>query len=86
MHDAARLEAAGVPSVAIVSSGFAAQSAAQAASLGCAGALCAFVPHPISDQTPAQLAAKGRACFDDVRRALAGERAAAPAAECDGGA
>ena len=89
MHDTVRLEALGVPSVGIVSSGFAQQSAVQAASLGCEAAFRVFVQHPISDQTPAQMAAKARDCFDDVQRALAGVRAEAPAAPaaggCDGG-
>jgi len=72
MHDTAQLETAGIPSVAILSSAFKNQAHVQASSLGCADAFRVFVQHPISDQTPAQMEAKARECFDDVQRAIAG--------------
>ena len=61
MHDVHTLEStAGVPSVAIVSTGFATQAIFQAESLGCTepDKHIVLAEHPISDATPAELASK----------------------------
>lgn len=70
MHDTAKLEAAGIPAVGLYSSAFARQSQFQANKLGFPSAARVFVAHPISDQTPQQLAAKGCDICDDVVLAL----------------
>lgn len=59
-----------MPAVALVSSGFAPQARYQAGRLGYSNLAFLFVPHPISDQTPAELYAKADAVFPAVRACL----------------
>lgn len=73
MHDLAALERAGIPAVAMVSSGFRKQAAVQSSSLGYIGANVVFVQHPISDQTQPQMERKADDCFEDVKHALTSE-------------
>ena len=73
MHDVAAFEAAGLPSVALLSSEFRAQASYQARGLGLARAVKLFVRHPISDQSASALRAKADAVFADVVRGLTEE-------------
>jgi len=64
-------ESKGLPSVGILSSGFAAQASYQAKSLGCEDAVSLFVAHPISDATPAEMDAKADSVFEYMVKGLA---------------
>jgi len=72
MHDVAYFESEGRPANAILSSSFTAQADYQALALGLQGvqALCTTVPHPISDQSPQQMAEKADKCFAAIVEAL----------------
>lgn len=64
------MEKAGIPSIALLSSEFKGQAEYQAQKLGLAQVPRAFVQHPISDQTEAQLVAKADAVFEQVVEVL----------------
>lgn len=68
----AALEAAGLPTVAILSSGFVAQGLFQAEALGLLEPekLMVLAQHPISDATAAEMHAKADAVFPSVLRSL----------------
>lgn len=66
MHDVAHFESVNIPSVGIFSSAFKPQATFQAAALGIPGAMRVFVPHPISDQSLAQLLVKGKDVYQAV--------------------
>jgi hypothetical protein len=100
MHDVHTLESAfGVPSVAIVSTGFATQAIYQADALGSThpDKHIVLAEHPISDATPAELAQKADMLFADLHRQLTTNgptsharqrrlRSAQPSALCQAGA
>ena len=70
MHDARWFEAAGLPACAVVSDGFVKQARYQAKILKASLVPQVFVPHPISDQTRAQMYAKADVSFERVFRAI----------------
>lgn len=87
-------EKAGLPAVALCSSEFKAQATYQAEKLGLAKIARAFVAHPISDQTKAQMVAKADAVLSDVVSALTSDAfmtpgdglcVAKPDGGCEGG-
>lgn len=100
MHDVHTLERAErIPSVAIVSTAFAAQAVYQAEALGVSEAERHIVlaEHPISDQTEGELRAKADQLYADLLRQLTSNkpcsaarklrlRAAQPSALCAAGA
>lgn len=58
MQDVAHFESKGLPSVGVLTTAFKSQARYQAAMLNFPECPHVFVPHPISDQTPAQLDGK----------------------------
>jgi hypothetical protein len=72
MHDVAWFEARGVPSAAVLSSGFIKQAHYQAAMLGLQGVgpCLQTVEHPISDQSRAEMADKADNAFDSILEAI----------------
>lgn len=70
MHDARWFEEAGLPACALISSGFIPQARYQAQILDAINVPQVFVPHPISDQTKAQMYEKANASFDQVYDAI----------------
>lgn len=78
MHDTAALEKRGLPAVALISSGFAPQAEYQALSLGIEACRRLFVQHPISDATPAEIAAKADRVYDQVVSCLTTDEIPAP--------
>lgn len=55
MHDSIKLEALGIPAVAVATHEFATAARAQAAALGRPDFDAVYVPHPIQDQTRAEI-------------------------------
>jgi len=81
MQDVAFFEAHGLPAVALLSSGFKKQAAFEASRVGCPSLATIFVPHPISNCAPGEVAAKADAAFEALLAALEhGPAAAVPAA------
>ncbi len=70
MHDTIRLENLGVPAVAVATAEFMSPARIQAGALGRAGFDAVYVPHPIQDQTPEQVAARADAVADEIVRRL----------------
>mmetsp|Transcript_9669 Transcript_9669/g.18889 ORF Transcript_9669/g.18889 Transcript_9669/m.18889 type:complete len:106 (-) Transcript_9669:377-694(-) len=77
MHDVLSLERAGLSSVALLSDEFQPQALYQGAQVaggaldaGSLLSLLAWVPHPISDQTPSQMRAKADGCYASVLQGL----------------
>lgn len=66
MHDAASLEAAGLPCACVVSSAFAAQAKYQAEMLGLPDVPVAFVRHPVSNATGAEMGSKAEESYSTV--------------------
>ena len=69
MHDIANLDRRGVAGCAIATEAFQPAAAAQARTLGFDPAL-AWVPHPIQNRTPEELAAIADGVLDDVLQLL----------------
>lgn len=69
MHDIVALEARGIPSVFVASSGFVEAAAAQAKALGFEPARV-FVPHPIQDRTDDEMRLLADGAVEDILRAL----------------
>lgn len=69
------LERAGVPTVVICSDEFGPLGRAEATVLGAAGLPLVPIPHPLADNGPELVAAKGRAVVDEVAAALTGDAA-----------
>ena len=65
MHDIATLDRRGIPGCAIATEAFQPAAAAQARTLGFDPALH-WVPHPIQNRTPEELAAIADSAIDDV--------------------
>lgn len=66
MHDSLKLEAFGVPAVAVATSEFQTAARAQAAALGRPDFEAVYVRHPIQDQTAEEIAARADAAFDEI--------------------
>jgi len=66
LHDTAFFEKAGIPAIALISSGFKPQAQYQAKSLGLEGAARIFIQHPIQDQTTEELCQKADNVFKHV--------------------
>ena len=70
MHDARFFEFSSIPAVALISDAFVEQAEYQASILNAYNTPRAFVKHPISDQTAAQMHAKADAVFRDCMDAI----------------
>jgi hypothetical protein len=66
LHDTLKLEKLGVPSVPVATHEFMTPARAQAAALGRPEFDAVYVPHPIQDQTKAEIEAKADAVFEEV--------------------
>lgn len=66
----AHFESKGLPSVGILTTGFAPQAAYQAKSLGCEDAVSLFVKHPISDATPEEMISKADSVYENMVKGL----------------
>lgn len=66
MHDSARLEAQGTPAVPVATEEFRTAARVQASRLGRSDLEAVFVPHPIQDQTKAEIEARADAVLDEV--------------------
>jgi hypothetical protein len=62
----------GIPAVAVATTEFMTPARAQASALGRAGFEAVFVPHPIQDQSPEQIAARADATAEEIVRRLTG--------------
>ena len=60
----------GIPAVAVATTEFMTPARAQAGALGRPGFDAVYVPHPIQDQTPEQIAARAEAVADEIVRRL----------------
>jgi hypothetical protein len=70
LHDTVRLENMGIPAVAVATTEFRTPARVQAGALGRPGFDAIYVPHPIQDQTPDQIAARADAVADEIVRRL----------------
>ncbi|HEY6350933.1 MAG TPA: hypothetical protein VI636_16140 [Candidatus Angelobacter sp.] len=70
MHDTIRLENLGIPAVAVATTEFITAARVQAGALGRPGFDAVYVPHPIQDQTPEQIAARADAVAEEIFRRL----------------
>ena len=72
MHDSLKLENLGIPSVPVATHEFMTAARAQAAALGRSDYDAVYVPHPIQDQTPAEIAARADAVLEEIIARLTG--------------
>jgi hypothetical protein len=70
LHDTVRLENLGVPAVAVATTEFMTPARVQAGALGRPGFEAIYVPHPIQDQSPEQIAARADATAEEIVRRL----------------
>jgi len=73
LHDAINLENLGIPAVPVATIEFTAPARIQAGALGRAGFDAVYVPHPIQDQSPQQIAARADAVIEELVRRLTGQ-------------
>jgi hypothetical protein len=66
LHDTIKLENAGIPAVPVATTEFAAPARLQAAALGRTDFDAVYVPHPIQDQTPQEIAARADKAVDEI--------------------
>jgi hypothetical protein len=66
LHDTLNLEGRGIPSVAVATHEFMTAARAQAAALGRPDFDAVYVPHPIQDQTRAEIEAKADAAVEEL--------------------
>ena len=66
MHDTTKLESLGIPSVPVATHEFMTAARAQAAALGRPAFDAVYVPHPIQDQTKAEIEAKADRVLAEV--------------------
>ena len=66
MHDTLKLENDGIPAVPVATTEFITPARAQAAALGRPDFDAIYVPHPIQDQTPAEIHARADAAIDEI--------------------
>jgi hypothetical protein len=79
LHDTIHLENLGVPAVPVATTEFAAPARIQASALGRPGFDAVYVPHPIQDQTPEQIAARADRVADEIVWRLTGQQKLPPA-------
>lgn len=60
----------GIPAVAVATTEFMTPARVQAGALGRPGFDAVYVPHPIQDQTPEQIAARADAVAEEIVRRL----------------
>lgn len=72
MHDTIRLERLGVPAVPVATTEFVRPARIQASALGRPDLEAVYVPHPIQDQTAAEIAARADAVLAVLLGRLAG--------------
>ena len=72
MHDTLKLEGLGIASVPVATQEFMTAARAQAAALGRPEFDAVYVPHPIQDQTKAQIEAKADAVIEELIARLTG--------------
>jgi hypothetical protein len=73
LHDAIHLENLGIPAVPVATTEFTAPARIQAGALGRAGFDAVYVPHPIQDQSPQQIAARADTAAEEIVRRLTGK-------------
>lgn len=66
MHDTLKLESLGLPSVPVATHEFMTAARAQAAALGRPEFDAVYVPHPIQDQTKAEIESKADAVLEEL--------------------
>jgi hypothetical protein len=66
LHDTLKLETLGIASVPVATHEFMNAARAQAAALGRPSFDAVYVPHPIQDQTKAEIEAKADAVLDEL--------------------
>jgi hypothetical protein len=72
LHDSLKLENLGIPSVPVATHEFMTAARAQAAALGRSDYDAVYVPHPIQDQTPSEIAARADAVLEEIIARLTG--------------
>ncbi len=72
MHDSVRFEENGIPSVPLATKEFRTAARVQASRLGRPDLEAVFVPHPIQDQTRAEIEARADAVIEQVVARLTG--------------
>jgi hypothetical protein len=72
LHDSLKLENLGIPSVPVATHEFMTAARAQAAALGRSDYDAVYVPHPIQDQTPSEIAARADAVLEEIVARLTG--------------
>jgi hypothetical protein len=75
LHDTVHLENLGIPAIPVATTEFAAPARIQASALGRAGFDAVYVPHPIQDQTPQQIAARADTVAEEIVGRLTSNRA-----------
>jgi hypothetical protein len=68
-----KLENLGIPSIPVATHEFMTAARAQAAALGRPDYDAVYVPHPIQDQTPAEIAARADAVLEEIIARLTGK-------------
>ena len=63
----------GIPAVPVATSEFSTPARIQASALGRSDFDAVYVPHPIQDQTPQQIAARADAVAEEIVRRLTGK-------------
>lgn len=66
MHDSVGLENLGIPTVPVATEEFRTAARVQGSRLGRSDLEAVFVPHPIQDQTKAEIEARADAVIDEV--------------------
>jgi hypothetical protein len=70
LHDTIRLENLGIPAVPVATTEFITPARIQAGALGRPEFDAVYVPHPIQDQTPQQIAARADAVAKEIVKRL----------------
>jgi hypothetical protein len=70
LHDTIRLENLGIPAVPVATTEFITPARIQAGALGRPEFDAVYVPHPIQDQTPQQIAARADAVAKEIVQRL----------------
>jgi hypothetical protein len=73
LHDTLKLESMGIAAVPVATHEFMTAARAQAAALGRPEFDAVYVPHPIQDQTKAEIEAKADAVLDELIARLVNE-------------
>jgi len=74
LHDTIRLENMGIPAVPVATTEFITPARIQAGALGRPEFDAVYVPHPIQDQTPQQIAARADAVAKEIVRRLIAQK------------